>query len=412
MDREEARTPFVPPGIDWSLLGALENGRIGLAVSGGGDSTALAVLFREHAPSTATMLLTVNHGLRPEATEEEAAVQRLAHRLGFGFAAATAEGRPEGNLQAWARSERYRLLAQMAASHGLCAIVTAHTLDDQAETFLLRLRRRSGLRGLAGMRPVSRRAGLTILRPFLQVRREDLRRALTERGLCWHEDPSNDDTRYDRIAVRQMLPTLATIGLDAPALAASATHLAASSDVFERETARHWDRIATIGRSRQVLLHTAAFHALPAEYRRRLLSRAVRIAGGGLYEPRGRTVSTMDTALRAAQRTHGGGTLAIPHGPHILIVREAREIAPVRLPSGKKAPFDNRFLAISAAGTPDCEIRVPARGVAMPAVAHPLVVRSAPCVIVNGVPVAAPTLGIRRVDWPADAVRLIPLASA
>ncbi|MEO1103769.1 MAG: tRNA lysidine(34) synthetase TilS [Pseudomonadota bacterium] len=200
-----------------------DRGRIGLAVSGGSDSVALAVLFWEALSPFEAMLLTVDHGLRPEAADEIEAVEHLAKGLGYGFATMKAESTPQGNTQAWARRERYRLLRRMADIHQLRAIVTAHTLDDQAETFLLRLRRRSGLRGLSGMRPVSVRGGLTVLRPFLGARREDLRRALTERGVSWHDDPSNDDARYDRIAVRRMLPSLATIGRRSPPWAHPAT---------------------------------------------------------------------------------------------------------------------------------------------------------------------------------------------
>ncbi|MEO1103768.1 MAG: hypothetical protein AAFW98_08595 [Pseudomonadota bacterium] len=166
-----------------------------------------------------------------------------------------------------------------------------------------------------------------------------------------------------------------------------------------------------MGASRHVVLDAPAYHALLPEYRRRLLAHAVKIAGGGVYEARGRTVITMDKELGAGARTHGGGARAIPLDGKILLVREPRNIAPVRLASGSKAPFDNRFLAISAPGAPDCEVRTLAGssiGV-MPEVVHPLVIQTAPFVFVNGTPVAAPTLGMRRKDWPPEAVRFVPL---
>lgn len=402
---------FMPPGIDWGTIAQPHNDRIGLAVSGGGDSIALAVLYWEVRGPYDVMLLTVDHGLRAEAAEEVDAVQRLARDLGFGFSTMTVKVPFYGNMQAWARKERYRLLHRMAEIHGLRAVVTAHTLDDQAETFLLRLRRRSGLKGLSGMRPVSVQNGLTVLRPFLGARREDLRRALVEREVKWYDDPSNDDMRFDRIAIRKILPTLAAIGIDAPAIAASAAHLASASDILEREVADLWMKVAKVGPSREVYLDEVAYRALPPEYRRRILLRAVKNAGSGRYEPRARTILNIDRELVAGRASHGGGARVVPLGKVILAIRDTRHSKPVILASGSRVVYDNRLVATSAPGTPDCRLNTVGWSLTagLPSVAHPLVMQTAPFVWVDDRLVAAPTLGIRRKGWPASAVRIVPL---
>ncbi len=119
------------------------------------------------------MAVTVDHGLRPEAAREAAAVKRLAKSLGVAHRTLRWRGKkPKSGLQEAARIARYRLLAETASRAGYAHILTAHTLDDQAETILFRLARGSGLVGLAGMAhasplPVGGRRALFLVRPLL-----------------------------------------------------------------------------------------------------------------------------------------------------------------------------------------------------------------------------------------------------
>ena len=148
-----------------ALFSGLEDLRgLVLAVSGGSDSTALLVIAarwaeglekrRKQPPKL--LAVTVDHGLRPESAREAAAVKRLARRLGVPHRTLHWRGeKPKTGLQEAARIARYRLLAEAAARAGYEHILTAHTLDDQAETVLFRLARGSGLTGLAGMAPAS-----------------------------------------------------------------------------------------------------------------------------------------------------------------------------------------------------------------------------------------------------------------
>src|SRR4051812_14856362 len=148
-----------------------------LAVSGGPDSTALMLLAARWAKSLARgpklIAVTIDHGLRPEAKEEARAVAKLARKLGIAHRTVRWAGKkPATGLQQAARAARYSLLAKAARKAGASAILTAHTLDDQAETVLIRLTRGSGLTGLAGMRrmgPVPGSDRLTLVRPLLGV---------------------------------------------------------------------------------------------------------------------------------------------------------------------------------------------------------------------------------------------------
>jgi tRNA(Ile)-lysidine synthase len=161
-------------------------------VSGGGDSVALLdIAHRLGASATA---LHVNYGLRDGAAPDEELVRELAGRMDVPLHVHHVTLPAEGNLQELARDARYTLAEQLADGD----YAAAHTASDQAETVLYRLAVSPGSRALHGMAP--RRGGL--VRPLLEVTREEVRDYLRARGLEWREDPSNADRRFARARVR------------------------------------------------------------------------------------------------------------------------------------------------------------------------------------------------------------------
>ena len=189
----------------------LAAGPVSLAVSGGGDSMALLVLAADWARLGGRPLIafTVDHGLRPEAADEARFVAEAAARLGVMHRTLRWEAPRPG--QAKARAARHGLLARAAGEAGSRLILTAHTEDDQAETFLIRARAGSGWYGLAGIQPVSLSPAedldpvCILVRPLLNVSRSDLRRISVGSGQDWIEDPSNENPAYERVRVRRRL---------------------------------------------------------------------------------------------------------------------------------------------------------------------------------------------------------------
>lgn len=179
-----------------------------LAVSGGGDSVALAHLVRR--AGRRAVVAHLDHGLRPESPEDLAFVRALSERLGFPFYAERVEvgriARERGeNLEAVARAVRYAFLHRVAREAGARAILTAHTLDDQAETVLLKL-----LQGTARGLGIREKEGL-VVRPLLPFSREALRAYLVALGEAWREDPTNQDPTPDRNYLRlKVFPLLLT----------------------------------------------------------------------------------------------------------------------------------------------------------------------------------------------------------
>ncbi|MEM9233110.1 MAG: tRNA lysidine(34) synthetase TilS, partial [Pseudomonadota bacterium] len=181
-----------------------------VALSGGADSFAL--LHALHTDGVPVVALTVDHGLRPEAAEEAARVAAWCSDRGIAHKTLVWAEKPEGNLQANARTARYRLLCEACNRLGIENLVTGHTADDQAETVFMRLRRGSG-RGLAGMpekRLIAGGAGepVTLHRPLLGVRRAETQAYAKAHSLPVSHDPSNEDDRFERVRVRALLAAL------------------------------------------------------------------------------------------------------------------------------------------------------------------------------------------------------------
>ncbi|MEO0956773.1 MAG: tRNA lysidine(34) synthetase TilS, partial [Pseudomonadota bacterium] len=188
--------------------------KLALAVSGGGDSIALLQLLHQTASNNErdrTVVYTVDHGLREEAKAEARMVGTLCDE--YGIAQRTMHWTPDQTrrTQAAARHGRFELLADAARKDGVGLVLTGHTKDDDAETFLIRARAGSSWYGLAGMQELGllpvwpEGRGLKIGHPLLQTPRSELRDYLQARDVQWIDDPSNDNPQFERVRVRQLL---------------------------------------------------------------------------------------------------------------------------------------------------------------------------------------------------------------
>ncbi|WP_170782883.1 tRNA lysidine(34) synthetase TilS [Ruegeria lacuscaerulensis] len=303
--------------------------RLGVAVSGGGDSVALLHLLAENARAQGVSLYvaTVDHGLRPESSAEADRVAEMARDMGLPHEVLRWTGWDgSGNLQDQARQARYRLLTDWARRNDVPAIALGHTADDQAETVLLRLGRASGVTGLSGMPAARELNEVQLLRPLLDVTRQELRDYLNAHGLDWIEDPSNHDLRFDRIKAREALAGLEEIGITARSLSRVADNLAQARealDVFTQETARRVLRAET----GDICVDRAGFVALPSEIQRRLLVGSIQWIAGAGYPPRQMAVEQALSALRQAETTTIGGCMVVAKDENTWICRELGAIS-------------------------------------------------------------------------------------
>jgi tRNA(Ile)-lysidine synthase len=336
--------------------------RVGLAVSGGADSTALLHLFvkaRTVDPRLPeAVVLGVDHGLRATAAAEIAEVAGKARRLGLSHRTLVWDGpKPSGDLQAAARRARYRLMGDAMADLGLEALVLAHHADDQAETFVMRLARGSGVVGLAGMAPIDVVDGVRLVRPFLALPKRRLVATLEAAGETWVEDPSNADPRFERARIRAALPGLSAIGLTRDRLTATARAMARASlaldglcDALVR--AALVDHAAGFSS-----LDLAAFRAAPEEVRLRLLSRTILRFGGGAYGPRlgdlERLAAEIGDGARPVVRTLGRVRIEARRG-RLWFAPEAGRIGEgcALAPGGATTWLDRRIRLSEAAPAP------------------------------------------------------------
>lgn len=262
-----------------------------LAVSGGPDSVAmlwLAARWRRALKRGPRLVaVTVDHQLRPEAGREAAGVKRLARDLGVEHRTLRWRGaKPATGVPAAARDARYALLLKAARQCEAAHILTAHTRDDQAETFLMRMARGSGIAGLGAMARQSPRQGAIVVRPLLDVPKARLLATLDKAGVPYALDPTNIDAKYTRPRLRTLMPLLAAEGCNARNLARLAGRLGRANAALEL-MADGAERFFALrdGGAPQPGFDFDAFVALPEEIRVRVLLRAIgRVGTEGVPE--------------------------------------------------------------------------------------------------------------------------------
>ncbi|MGL3106505.1 tRNA lysidine(34) synthetase TilS [Bradyrhizobium sp. BR 1432] len=291
-----------------------------LAVSGGPDSVALMWLVarwrRSLVRGPQLTVVTVDHGLRPEAAREAREVKRLATELGLPHRTLRWRGaKPKTGLPAAAREARYRLLAQAARAVGASHVLMAHTRDDQAETLLMRMLRGSGLAGLSAMASVSERDGIVLARPLLDVPKAQLIATLKRAKVGFADDPTNRDTAFTRPRLRALLPQLAAEGGDARTLVRLAARLARANAAVEvlADGAERFLRLRDRDVAPQAGIRSfeaSAFAVLPEEVRLRLLLRAIAALGHEGPAELGKVetlMSALDRAIAAGPRAAANG---------------------------------------------------------------------------------------------------------
>ncbi len=286
-----------------------------LAVSGGPDSTALMLLAarwraaRKAGPKLTAV--TIDHGLRKEAKAEAAGVARLARKLKMPHRILRWSGKkPAAGLQQAARQARYRLLAEAARKVGATHILTAHTLDDQAETVLIRMSRGSGITGLGAMARLAALPGeadIKLMRPLLGIPKARLIATLKAAKIPFADDPSNRDPRFTRARLRGLMPQLAHEGLDARRLALLARRLKRADRAIEAGVSRAQAELSLQAPAEGTIAFDAAgFARLPGEIALRLVGRAVAKCGDEGPVELAKLEALMG-ALAAAQSSGSGG---------------------------------------------------------------------------------------------------------
>lgn len=287
-----------------------------VGVSGGGDSLALLFLLVDWASANGKpppVALTVDHGFQKGSDRIAENVAARARRHGLAAQVLCWTGRkPGADIEAAARDARYRLMGDWCVGSGIRSLFIAHSMDDQAETFLLRLMRGSGVDGLAAMAPVGPYpapicGNLRLARPLLGVPRSRLRQFLTNLGEQWFDDEMNTDRRFARARLREGWPWLQEMGFSTDRIAAAARHLARARAALDQDSQDLLNRASRID-GHALFLDAEAIAAAPEEVGLRALAQVLKQLSGQFYRPRFDRLERLLMAIRL-DKLKGGCTL-------------------------------------------------------------------------------------------------------
>ncbi|MFO1188572.1 MAG: tRNA lysidine(34) synthetase TilS [Alphaproteobacteria bacterium] len=351
--------------------------KLAIAVSGGSDSLALAILAQAWAATGrgGVTALIVDHGLRSESAAEARRVAGWMRGRGIAARILTWTGpKPKSGIQEAARAARYGLLGDWCRSHSVFHLLVAHQREDQAETVWMRAARGSGIEGLAGMAAVVELQGFRLIRPLLGQGRDDLRAMLTEIGQPWIDDPSNVDLRFERPRLRAAWRAAAvpangtsgngtTAGGPMPGIDPILAHAAMAA-----RSRRHREAAADALMGAAIGLHPEGYAEFSIEDLRRAppevaslaLGRVIATIGGRVHPPRRDKIERLCQVLLGqvlpGQATGRGQTLAgcrivIGPGAVALVMREQAAVVDRRsVTAGQTVLWDGRFLITLAAG--------------------------------------------------------------
>ncbi|MDD9901374.1 MAG: tRNA lysidine(34) synthetase TilS [Alphaproteobacteria bacterium] len=325
-----------------SCLGFAPGARVAVAVSGGGDSMALALLLKNWGADI--VAFTVDHGLRPGSAKEAVQVHDILTAHGIAHHILRWRGdKPQTHIQERARAVRYDLLLQACRDHGCTALALGHNLEDQMETFWMRLAAGSGVDGLAAMASVRVVEGISIIRPVLSFARADLRRVCDDAGIAWLDDPSNENEKFLRVRLRGFEGLLADEGLTGDRLARTVQKMASAKAALDFYADAAFQEAVQMRPQGYAVLDAQKLSAHPFETVRRVLQRALHSVYSQEYPPGHTALGNLVSGIVAPN--FSGTTLAgceiFPFQKRIVICREFGSCAPP-VPATAGTVWDNR----------------------------------------------------------------------
>jgi tRNA(Ile)-lysidine synthase len=346
---------------------AVNSDQVAVAVSGGVDSIALLHLITNWAQKNNPPLpvsLTVNHNLRPESEEEAGFVANYVKEFGVkqSFILKWDKQDIKGNIQSQARKARYKLLTEWCRNNNIRYLFVAHHKDDQAETFLLRLERGSGIDGLSSMNHKSFLNGVCILRPLLNFSRSNIEKYANFHQLKWVEDKSNKDLKYRRTLHRNLLKASDNQEILTERICLTALHMQRATKALMHYTRLAFNECAYVHELGFIEIKLSRFHQLPEEIALRLLLYSVMAIGNKHYKPRYNSLITIFNKIlqKDCNIDHTLSECKIKkYRENILIIRESSKIkeVSVNLPMSESIQWDNRF-SCTILGEQECSVTI------------------------------------------------------
>ena len=333
---------------------------LGIAVSGGSDSLSLLFLIKSwsNKKNLKIIILTVDHNLRNGSADEALYVGELCNKLGLQHKTLLwGHEDIKGNLSANAREARYRLMQNSIPSGAI--LITGHTLDDQAETFLMRLRRGSGVDGLASMAEQSYLSfgndEMIIFRPLLDFERQTLRSVLKFYEVDWIEDPTNNDPSFERVRVRDLLARFVEIGIDKNTISRTAFLMQSAKTALNQYALDCYEKFGSCDNG-DIIFDFDEFSKQPLDIKRRLMSASQKWISNQKYRPRLSQVDALINSIDEKVTFSGSGTICYFHNNSIRITREANACV-CEIEASNDVIFDRRWKLIALENCKDLTIK-------------------------------------------------------
>ena len=335
------------------MQGSNINGKyqhVAVGVSGGVDSLALCLLAQQWGEQNGVKLtaLTVDHGLRKESAREAAQVKSWLTRRGIAHVTLVLDQPfPRYGIQAFARKWRFQLLGDWCRINLADVVMLAHTIEDQMETICMRILADSGPEGLSGIRRNTVVGGLRILRPLLKISKGRLIATCSAFNQDWVVDPSNQDTTYSRVKIRQLMPYIEKTGLESNKMIRLASAMEKLRNAFDNFSASFVKNNGGILKTGIAWINVSSFEKMPNKFKELLLLRLLVTIGGASWPSSKKKINRLIDSLKkekVTRSTLGGCVIEKTILGKIWIYREIkRRCLSVVIMPGEKRRWDNRF---------------------------------------------------------------------
>ncbi len=319
---------------------------IALALSGGGDSMALALLLNEFCSKKSIKLvaLIVNHNLRDDSRSEAEWVKSQMDNIGVECHILDWVGdKPDTGIQENARNKRYQLLTEKCHELGIETLAFGHNLEDQNETFWIRLISGSGIDGLSGMASSSKRNDIKIIRPLLPISREELREICKSHKQTWIDDPSNQNENFTRVNIRKNLKFFEEAGLSQNRLNDIIAKISQANDALKNITDKVIAKIVRSNPYGYVTIDLDGFYNCEDEIKFRILSNILQNFSNNKYPARSANINELISNIGKKGSTLSGCEIII-HDDKICIFRELLKIEGKLYLNRNNLSWDNRFI--------------------------------------------------------------------
>ena len=299
-----------------------------VAVSGGPDSLALTALTMAYGIKTNTKFfyVLINHNIRKDSKKEAIKVKSLLKKHNVNLKIISIKQKISKNVQNEARIHRYKLLSDYCKKKNITTILTAHNLEDQVESFFIRLSRGSGLTGLSSMRFLSHLSDKTLLaRPLLDVKKRYLISISKKTFGKYFKDPSNTSKRYLRSRIRTLQKPLLKSGINYDSIFKSITNLASSKSILDNYY-NQLSRDIIKKYKNEVCINFKNLNDLSDEIKIRIINDSIRHIKKNYYNPRSRKVENLIYKLKQKNftKTTLGGCVFLKKNDKIWLKKEKK----------------------------------------------------------------------------------------